>query len=527
MTVVTDYRQAKQLTARLKPCFYAPFDKALVARTSDADHEQIVIGRRYKGIFDDEDGSFVKIREAKRDYRLEIDRDSFGSIPVFYSENRPIVSTDLSFIVDVEQPAYDFQALAEYVSTAFLTGGKTIYKNIRWLMPTEKLSLSDKGAEIQEKEIFGEIKIFHENEAAELLEKALNNSVENILAYYPGQVLLNLSGGCDSTLLLAKIKERDQDKDVITNTYFHEDWRDDLDDWKFADQASHKFASRHFIFNLNNEVFCSGHQELLKKIRRVAHTYTAAFYVQNNAVSGIEPTTPIINGSGPDESMIGTEKVSVPELMELNKLERDRWLNTLFEKVEFIRIPEAEVATMLCQHASGFVRSRKDIAQALLDAPSFVEFQRRYHTLTMLQDHILELTCVAQALNRPIVFPYLTNDLFKIIFSSSFEALNAGAVYKSAMKKILAKVMPEDFVHRKKIGFQSPSRPYFASKAGLGRELNRLLSQGGSDLLRLGVVEPEIQSRLNMELDLHRRYDFLEWTAYNILLLEEIRRGNG
>jgi hypothetical protein len=90
------------------------------------------------------------------------------------------------------------------------------------------------------------------------------------------------------------------------------------------------------------------------------------------------------------------------------------------------------------------------------------------------------------------------------------------------VKGILEKFMPQAFVHRRKIGFQSPSRPYFMSEAGLGRELSRLLARGSS-LLELGTVAPQIHERLNAPLDLHRRYDFLEWTAYNILLLEETR----
>jgi hypothetical protein len=162
----------------------------------------------------------------------------------------------------------------------------------------------------------------------------------------------------------------------------------------------------------------------------------------------------------------------------------------------------------------------------LLDAPDFVEFQRRYHALTILQDHVQELSAVAALLGRPIVFPYLTNDIFRIVFSTPFEVLNAGGIYKSILKGLLEKVMPRDFVHRRKIGFQSPSRPYFKSDTGFGPELARLLAKGGSALLDLARVEPEVRARLSADLDVRARYDFLEWTAYNILLLEECRAGH-
>ena len=80
---------------------------------------------------------------------------------------------------------------------------------------------------------------------------------------------------------------------------------------------------------------------------------------------------------------------------------------------------------------------------------------------------------------------------------------------------------------REKIGFQSPSRPYFMSDVGFGRELSRLLSKGESAVLNFAIVESGIRERLNAELDVRRRYDFLEWTVYNILLLEELRGVRG
>jgi hypothetical protein len=41
------------------------------------------------------------------------------------------------------------------------------------------------------------------------------------------------------------------------------------------------------------------------------------------------------------------------------------------------------------------------------------------------------------------------------------------------------------------------------------------------------LLERSLRERLDAELDLQRRYDFLEWTAYNILLLEEFRGARG
>src|SRR4029077_13631808 len=138
----------------------------------------------------------------------------------------------------------------------------------------------------------------------------------------------------------------------------------------------------------------------------------------------------------------------------------------------------------------------------LSDAPDFLEFQRRYHAFTILQDHIQELASVAQVLGREILFPYLTNDIFKILFSARFESLNVNGIYKSVLKRVLETRMPKEFVYRKKIGFQSPSRPYFMSKLGLGAAMTSLMQRGESELLNMAAVRPAIRQRLQANLDL-------------------------
>ena len=75
--------------------------------------------------------------------------------------------------------------------------------------------------------------------------------------------MLNLSGGADLTLLLAKIRERDRHRKISTTTYFHEDWRDDLNDWEYAREASTKLGSDHRLIKINNELFSQVHKELV------------------------------------------------------------------------------------------------------------------------------------------------------------------------------------------------------------------------------------------------------------------------
>ena len=85
----------------------------------------------------------------------------------------------------------------------------------------------------------------------------------------------------------------------------------------------------------------------MERAKNVFHTYAAAFYAQNKIVAGLGSEVPIINGSGPDESIIGTEKISIGDLLSLRALRREEWVDHLIGKIEYIKIPEAAVTGML------------------------------------------------------------------------------------------------------------------------------------------------------------------------------------
>ena len=48
----------------------------------------------------------------------------------------------------------------------------------------------------------------------------------------PGTGFGQSVGRHGSTLLLAKIRQKEPRIGIVTTTYFHDDWRDSFDDWK-------------------------------------------------------------------------------------------------------------------------------------------------------------------------------------------------------------------------------------------------------------------------------------------------------
>jgi asparagine synthetase B (glutamine-hydrolysing) len=516
-----DIDEAKKLRSKNIPLFFTRFREPLLETTNSNSATQHIIGRRYKGCLSEFDGSFVNLL-IKKDITY-IDRDSYGSIPIYFSNKIQFVTTELDIIIKLLKPkpsSVDISAMSEYLSASYITGGKTLYKDISWLLPYQTLSFKKNKFSINNKKIFPKLHLSDEKKVSNYLDQSINNSLSDFVKRFPGPITINLSGGTDSTLLFAKIRELQPNKKIFTNTYFHADWRKDLNDWEYAELVSKKFKSEHKLINITNQKFCRNHFEYLKKIKHVSHTFASSFYLQNKSNSKL----PILNGSGPDESIIGTEKISIKDLLNFKNLPKKFWNKNLIEEIDYLKLSEKNVQKYLLKKyrsKANFVNNRLSVASELKESKNFIEFQRRYHAVTVLQDHILEISQVGSVIAQPIIFPYLTQDIFNIIFSTPFEILNKNGVYKSIIKKLLERHINKNFVNRPKIGFQAPSRPYFAKKNGLGGSMNNLLKVNNSKFFDLVCLKDAVTDRIENNSNIFKRYDFLEWTSYNMLLLEK------
>jgi asparagine synthetase B (glutamine-hydrolysing) len=499
--------------------FICHLPEKYIFRSVNTNVDNILIGRTFKGISCDIDGNYISIKSVDTNSWL-IERDMFGSIPIFYSLKKRIISTDIRNLITTIYNNLSQEGLAEYIASSFTSLGLTIYNDVLILRPDENICVMNGLISIEKKiNYFNPPKI--EGDLEQQLEDAIEKSVLNLVQVAGEELILNLSGGNDSTLILALLRKASKKLNIFTNTFFHSDWRDDFDDWRYAKIASYKFGTKHLQVNIENEAFEQAHKELLARASNVFHTYATAFFMQNLALnSTAKPNSLIVNGSGPDESMIGTEKISVEELVSMNQLSEKEWLNYAINAKDYLKIPESEAQALLLHKGAGFMENRIAFAKELSVCRNFVEFQRRFHSMLILQDHICELSQVAAVVERPIFFPFLTNDIFRIVFGASFGDLNRDGVYKSIVKKILSKYMDEQFVNRQKIGFQSPSRKYFMGPVGFGRSIQKLLSRKQSSIIDMAKAKEAVYLRLSEEFSKSHRYDFVEWAIYNLLALE-------
>ena len=89
----------------------------------------------------DEDGSFIEIKFKKDSFSIK--RDLWGSIPIYYNENQQIISNSLKNILNIiKKSKPNIPAIAEFICSAYNTGSRTIYNEIKFLLPDKILNFN-------------------------------------------------------------------------------------------------------------------------------------------------------------------------------------------------------------------------------------------------------------------------------------------------------------------------------------------------------------------------------------------------
>ncbi len=491
---------------------------------------KIIIGNKYKGLLSDEDGSFIEIKFKNNS--LSIKRDLWGSIPIYYDENRQIISNSVKNILNViKKSKPNISALAEFVCAAYNTGNRTIYSDIKFLLPDKILNIDFQKNQFKLIDMTLDFYIPKNlDEMVYLIESILDLSLKKFVENNsPSNLYLNLSGGTDSSLLLSKIREQNEAIGIESLIYYHSDWRKDIIDHQYSKIASEKYDIKENFLDIVNESYTDAFLKLIDQTSNVMHTYTPSFFLLNNTINKSYSKI-LVNGSGPDESMIGSEKIEIDKLIKFDKEININREDFLIDKVDYLKISDNQVKKLFKEEFLDEIKNlnvrnnRIQLAKYLRRFSekgnlAFTDHQRIFHYYTILQDHIKNIYEVSQVIGIKIFFPFLTNDLFKIIFGSKFSSLNYKSIYKYALKKILENYFPKDFVHRKKIGFQAPSNPYFKSNQGLGKIIKKLMNTQSR------IFSEEMNNHINSQIqensDLHKRYDYTMWAFVNIRLLED------
>lgn len=390
---------------------------------------------------------------------LFLARDRFGVKPLYFSYSKKFFrfgSTLQSIIVNKDiDMKLDPKSLHMHFSLhAVVPAPNTIFENIKKVPPGHYLIINEEKKVILEKYWELDSKdnnlIEDENEAISLIRDLLSKSVEKRLSASDIDVGVLLSGGLDSSLIVALAK----DKFPKLKTFsigFEDDKEEKGSEFFYSDQVAKKFNTNHQKYIIDNAVVLSKLPDAFKSMSEPMVAQDAvAFYMLSELVS--KDVKVILSGQGADEGFAGYfwyKKIALEENNYNNFLKHyvDR---SDAELREFLKIKfKNDYTSRLVQDKLNLINSKTLIGNVLnLDITTLV-----------VDDPVKRVDNMTMAWGLEARVPFLDHDLIEA--SAKIDPrLHLKRNGKNILKVISDNLLPKDIISRKKGYFPMPALKY-------------------------------------------------------------------
>ncbi len=396
-----------------------------------------------------------------------ISRDPFGGNPLYYIDSEKgffWASKMKDLIPFVKEYDLDWtlneEVLFEYFMFRYTAGRNTLIKEVKRVLPGELILFDTQERGINKRTYYDweekapEEMIDSEDRAINFIE---NKLVENIKEMFTDDSAIILSGGVDSSLLVALTsKYVKKEFDTISTVFFDEQ----EDEHLYSSFVANKYNTRHTNFVIDSHTFGQNYLEAVWHNDEPINFANSVAIMMMSKFAKEKGFNKIMAGEGADEVFAGYGFFDDP---------RPLWLRTQY-------VLASDIFNLLNSktNSTTFLEYRMNL---LDDNPyTGVSGDQWYTFYTYLQTVLNRLNkmTVSQDIEAPC--PYFTLDMIEDIFYLIPDNLKVkDGTTKYILKKLAEKYFDKDFVHRKKVGFGIPINNWLRDKAGLGRYVKILL----------------------------------------------------
>lgn len=428
-------------------------------------------------------GQFAFVLHDSKMKRTICARDHFGIAPLFYTEcNRMFIfASEIKAIL--EHPSVkkevNLVGLDQVFTFPGLISPMTMFKDI-YSLENGHLLIIDKDGNIEDMEYFdiiypekGKISYLEdESFYIKKLDSLLSKSIDQRLrADVP--IGLYLSGGLDSSLIVAKVKHQVPDEEPVTFSMEFE--KKELNEDKFqnlmvsqvgSDHNKKKFHTKDIIENIKRAVYHS--ETPLKESYNTASLYLSEM-ARNRGIKAI------LSGEGADELFAGYVGYKFDKMREMrggsdlsencmeSKIRESIWGDKDFfyekdyskfseeKKAIYSQKLKAEFEEFNC--LNHFVIDKEKINNRdILHKRSYVDFKLR------LVDHLISDHCDRMTLANAVEgrYPFLDKDLIEFATKMPPNIKLKNFNEKYVLKEIAKEYLPKEIYSREKFGFVAP-----------------------------------------------------------------------
>jgi asparagine synthase (glutamine-hydrolysing) len=401
-----------------------------------------------------------------RERRLFLARDRMGIKPLYYSETSKsfrFASNLQALLAAGVDTDLDALALHHHMTLhAVVPAPRTLFKGVRKLPPAHTLSIGEDGrAHMRRYWTLSATRPAvprSEQEWTDAVHEALRVAVERRLRIADVPVGVLLSGGLDSSLLVALLAESGASGLKTFTVGFEDQPEEKGSEFEYSDPVAERYATEHFKFEIpNSEVLTRLPEAVDQMSEPMVAQDAVAFYLLASQVS--RHVKAVQSGQGADEVFGGY--FWYPRMAEAQGDAIDRFRPLYFDRdhAEYLRTVAPAYATD--DVTSAYIAER--LAEP--DADEFIDEVLRLDVTTLIvDDPVKRVDNMTMAWGLEARVPFLDHELVELAASMPPE-LKFRSGGKHVLKQVARGRIPDAVIDRPKGYFPVPALKYVRGEA--------------------------------------------------------------
>jgi asparagine synthase (glutamine-hydrolysing) len=411
-------------------------------------------------------GMFAFAIWDRQQQQLLLARDRFGIKPLYYSRDhrgfRFASNSQALLAAGNVDTGFDPVALHHHFSLhAVVPAPRTLLKGVRKLPPAHVMVLAADGSERETSywklDASAIQQMPSEAEWLEATRAALLKAVRRrrVIADVPVGVLL--SGGLDSSLLVALLAEHGGNDLLTFSVGFEDHPHEQGDEFEFSDQVVERYATRHHKIHIpNHEVL----ERLPEAIDYMAEPMVGqdaiAFFLLSERVS--QHVKVVQSGQGADEVFAGY--FWYPQMQQASGSDLERFRGFYFDRDhdEYLRMITSRFAGQ--DYTSGLVEARLQAA----NSDDYLNRVLHFDVTTLIvDDPVKRVDNMTMAWGLEARVPFLDHELVELAIRMP-SALKLREHGKYPLKQLARGLVPDAVIDRPKAYFPVPALKFVQGK---------------------------------------------------------------
>lgn len=497
------------------------------------------------------DGMFAFALFDKEANTVSLVRDRFGKKPLYYyvDDKRLLFGSDIRSFRSISALSLtlDIYALGYFFAELSTPHEATIWKEVKKLKPASYLVFTESGitaCNTYWRLNYTEDCTLSRREIIDRAEFLLNVAVKKRMIADVNVSGL-LSGGIDSSLVVAKMAEQANQKVKTYSVGFRED---DFNEAPYARQVAEKLGTDHTELIIDAKSLANLHDLISEFGEPFADSSMIPTYLMCKEIARTEKVA--VGGDGGDELFVGYDSYYYAHKYDLvkafggfapvaslvHKLFPSYRTNLLQRLLNQTHMDEF---TLLSRNL-GF--DRQGLKQLVKDDAFFTALDAEHEKVwelyaphsrsslikvlasslrtRLLNDYLVKVDRASMYASMEMRTPFLDKDLAEFVATLRPEQLVYRGMMKSILKEIAEVYFPKDFVHRSKMGFRLPLEKWYRN--GLVSDLKDVVLGGRQKLVDLDYRHVErifVDDEMGIGSHTHRiwsLYVFHVWAQSNV-----------